>query len=200
MRIGILADIHGHVENLAKVITRLRREQVDEFVVLGDVIYDRRQATETVALLKDCGASGVWGNHDLALCLEPDDEIRRLFSPSVIDYFATLTSHYEVGPCLFSHTLPHQDAGDPTSYYTAPRPHQEGALDECFARFPQRILLCGHFHRWLAATPAGRLAWKGEEPLNLDPGGRCFVVIHAVMQGHAAILDDQRNVLLPIRV
>jgi predicted phosphodiesterase len=42
MKIGILADIHGHVENLRIAIELLRRERVDQFVVLGDVICDRK--------------------------------------------------------------------------------------------------------------------------------------------------------------
>ena len=44
MKLGILADIHGHLENLRKAIIRLNREQVDQFIVLGDVIRYLRQS------------------------------------------------------------------------------------------------------------------------------------------------------------
>ncbi len=60
MRVGILADIHGHTENLKKAIVRLQAEAVDRFLVLGYIIYDRHNASETVALLEDVRAVGVW--------------------------------------------------------------------------------------------------------------------------------------------
>jgi predicted phosphodiesterase len=81
MKIGVLADIHGDVANLTKAIDRLRREKVDVIVALGDLIYDRRNASETVELLKNCGAIGVWGNHELGLCVEPNDDVQNLLQP-----------------------------------------------------------------------------------------------------------------------
>ena len=122
MKLGILADIHGHVDKLRTAIDTLNREQVDQFVVLGDVIYDSRNAIETVAMLKDCGAIGVWGNHDLGLCLDPDDKFREKYSEPVIEFFSTLNSKMELGDLLFSHTLPNQDPTDPSAYYLGQRP------------------------------------------------------------------------------
>ena len=199
MRIGVLADIHGHVDHLRNALDRLKREQVDVFVVLGDVIYDRSNAVETIALLKGCGAVGVWGNHELGLCVEPDDEIHALFPEPVLEFFSTLAPRFELGELLFSHTLPYQDASDPSSYYSGSRLHEKGALDECFSSFPHRVMMCGHFHRWFAATPARQIAWDGDEPIRLDRDNRYFFAINAVMSGYAAVLDDEQNVLSPIR-
>lgn len=75
MKIGLLADIHADIANLRRAIDRLRREEVDEYVVLGDVIYDRCHASETIELLRGCGAIGVWGNHDIGLAVDPDPEL-----------------------------------------------------------------------------------------------------------------------------
>ena len=83
MKTGILADIHGHVENLRIAIDRLRREPVDLIVVLGDVIYDSRNAIETVALLRDCGAVGVWGNPSRAHLLGRRQADRNRFGQSL---------------------------------------------------------------------------------------------------------------------
>jgi predicted phosphodiesterase len=200
MRIGVLADIHGHVENLRKAIERLTREQVDRFVVLGDVICDSRNAIETVAILKDCGAVGVWGNHELGLCVDPNDAIRATYTEPVMEFFSTLTSRLELDDLLLSHTLPNQDASDPLSYYLGPRPHMDRALNDCFSHFPHRVMMVGHFHRWFAATPAGRIAWNGCEPMKLKAEARYFFVINAVMRGWAAIVDNDRDVLIPIQL
>ena len=198
MKIGILADIHGDVENLKLAIERLKRENVDVFVALGDIIYDRRNASETVAALTDCGAIGVWGNHDLGLCVDPQEEVLRHFDDHVIDFFDKLTSHLEFDGVLFTHTLPIQDASDPMSFYLGKRPDEGDALDDCFSQFFHRIMLVGHFHRWYAATPEGRISWDGKQPIKLESDKRYFFVINAVMNGNAALLDDEQNVLKPI--
>ena len=199
MRLGILADIHGNVENLRRAIDRLGQEQVDTFVVLGDVIYDSRNATEVVDLLRACEAVGVWGNHDLGLCVDPDSEMRALYTDAVLEFFSTLHSRFELGEILFSHTLPNQDASDPSSYYLGPRLHEDDALDQCFAQFPHRLIMIGHFHRWFAANSEGRIPWEGIKPIGLSPDTRYFFAIHAVMDGFAAVLDETQNLLLPVR-
>ena len=200
MRIGVLADIHGHVDNLTKAIDRLRREKVERFVVLGDLIYSKTGAAETVDLLRGCDARGVWGNHELGLCVDPSDELRQAYSAPVADYFRTLSSRYEIDDILFSHTLPDQDASDPTAYYLAPRPHEDGALTNCFSQFQHRLMFAGHFHRWFAADAEGPLDWQGGTPLQFENHRRYFCVIHAVMDGWTAVIDQQLDVLTPIRL
>src|SRR4051794_23949367 len=100
MKLGILADIHEDVEGLALALERLRAEGVDRLVVLGDVIYHGRDAAETVRLLADAGAVGVWGNHDLGLCLEPVDWVRSRFAGPVLDFMQTLRPRLELEGCL----------------------------------------------------------------------------------------------------
>ena len=200
MKFGILADIHGHIENLRNAIKRLSREQVDQFVVLGDLIYDTGNAAETVTLLKDCGAIGVWGNHELGLCVDPDDDVRAMYAAPVLDYFSTLTAQLEFRDLLFSHTLPTEDARDPLSYYLGQSPLEEGALKENFDQFPHRVMMIGHFHRWLAATPAGPIAWSGCQSLELESQSRYLFIINAVMYDWAAVFDDRTNVLTPIHL
>ena len=38
MRIGILGDIHANVEALSAVVDALRRERVDTWVQVGDIV------------------------------------------------------------------------------------------------------------------------------------------------------------------
>ena len=199
MRLGLLADIHGDVGNLSRAIERLWREGVDKFVLLGDVIYDARDADETVELLKSCDAVGVWGNHELGLCVESEDDVRELYSDSVMQFFSMLEPRLELGDVLVSHTFPTEDPRDVFSYYVG-EPDDDDLLRSCFATFPHRIIVNGHFHRWFASTPAGRLDWRGEDPLFLPPTKRYFIVINAVMNGFTAVLDDQQNVLVPIEL
>ena len=82
MKLGILADIHEHVEELRRAIDVLSRHGSDRFVVLGDVFETGKHIEETVRLLRDAGAVGVWGNHDFGVCCQPDDRTRQRFSPA----------------------------------------------------------------------------------------------------------------------
>ena len=199
MRLGLLADIHGEVEKLSRAIDRLREHSVDKFVLLGDVIYDTRDADETVTLLRSCDAVGVWGNHELSLCVEPEEEVRELYSDSVMRFFSTLRPRLELGDVLVTHTFPTEDASEVLSYYVG-HPEEERLIQNCFEMLPHRIMVCGHFHRWFSATPMRRVEWKGERALKLSADERYFIIIAAVMHGFAAILDDERNVLDPIRL
>ena len=69
-----------------------------------------------------------------------------------------------------------------------------------FAASSYRVSSVGHFHRWLAATPAGSLAWDGGGSLALDPGQRYLVVVAAVCDGWCAVFDSVRNVLIPCQI
>ena len=197
MRLGMLADIHGDIGNLSRAIDRLRQHDVDQVVLVGDVIDDTRNADQTVDLLHACGAVGVWGNHELGLCVEPEDEVRELYSDSVMRFFSTLKPRLEFGDVLVSHTFPSEDAMDVLSYYVG-RPEDDELVAKCFETIPNRIMISGHFHRWFAATPMGRVDWKGERTLRLKSNERYFIIIDAVMHGFAAVLDDDQNVLTPI--
>jgi predicted phosphodiesterase len=73
MKLGILADVHEHVENLREALEVLRQQGADRFVVLGDVFETGKRLEETIGLLREVNAVGVWGNHDVGLCLAPSE-------------------------------------------------------------------------------------------------------------------------------
>lgn len=65
MKIGILADIHGNLEALEAVLAHAKKEGVDRFVCLGDVVGYNANPHECVEILRslECLAI-VQGNHD----------------------------------------------------------------------------------------------------------------------------------------
>ncbi|HYT89142.1 MAG TPA: metallophosphoesterase family protein [Gemmataceae bacterium] len=200
MRIGILADVHEHIPRLQAALERCQRENVDRLVLLGDVFDVGRRLTETVALLAQAGVVGVWGNHELGLCHEPDEHIRRTYAGPVLDYMATLRPRLEVEDCLFTHGLPCWDPTDPAMYYLGERPESAAARANCFEAVPHRVLFLGHFHRWLAATPHACLDWDGTKPLLLPRDERYLVEIAAVADGWCAVYDTVECRLEPQRL
>jgi predicted phosphodiesterase len=200
MRLGILADIHEDVEALRQAIGLLKQECVDKVVVLGDLFYTGQRVVETADLLIEAEAVGVWGNHDLGLCHEPDPELLARYPNRVFDFLKTLGSRLELHGCLFSHGLPHWDATDPAAYYLGERPESAAGLAKSFAASACRVTFVGHFHRWLTATSDGVVPWNGTEAISFSQDLRYFVVVAAIFDGWCAMYDTDSGRLVPIRL
>ncbi len=168
MRLGILTDIHEDVPRLTLALQHFRQQAVEQVVLLGDVFETGQQLRETVALLAETGVVGVFGNHDLGLCLSPREWIQQRHAGPTLDFMGTLRSRLEVAGCLFTHGLPCWDATDPVVYYLGDRPETAEGRSSSFAASDHAVMFTGHFHRWLVSTPQGCLDWDGSHPLRLQ--------------------------------
>ncbi len=112
MRLGLIADIHEHVEFLRVALDRFRQKRVDQIVVLGDVFEMGERIEETCRLLAEAHAVGVWGNHDFGLCDNPSDSMWAKYPASVIEYMTTLRPRMELDGCYFAHVEPWLDPED----------------------------------------------------------------------------------------
>jgi len=185
MRIGILADIHENLSHLRWAIDVLREQGADCLVVLGDVFELGRRLRETVDLLAEAGAIGVWGNHDFGLCCSnPRPEDRQRYGERVLEFMGCLQPRLEVDGCLFSHVEPWLDPEkiEDLWYFEGPPESTEQAV-RSFAAVPNRLIFIGHYHRWLMATPEGLQPWAGDRPFVLDAahrylGARQLVSVH----------------------
>ena len=92
MKLGIITDIHEHVEYLRIALDRFRQERVDQIVGIGDVLSMAQRIEETCSLLAKANVIGVWGNHDFGLCGEIDEDIRVKYPPASLKYRATASN------------------------------------------------------------------------------------------------------------
>ncbi len=199
MRIGILSDIHEAVELLEVAIERLSREGVDRFVVLGDVFETGPRMDETVRLLESVGAFGVYGNHDFGLCVDPSGYVLDRFSRPTLAYMGTLLPRMELDGCFFAHREPWLDCSELTQIWHVDEEELPAeAIAKSFDAVPHRMILIGHFHRWQAFIRQGPLPWEGPGPLVLPRQSPALVVVAAVCDGHAAILETRTRVLTPV--
>jgi hypothetical protein len=199
MKLGILADIHEDLDHLRWALAVLREQGTDRFVVLGDVCGMDTGLGETVRLLDDASAVGVWGNHDFGLCggnARPEDQAR--FGARTLDFMARLRPRLEVDGCLFTHVEPWLDPEkiEDLWYFDGP-PLTPQRAAQSFAAVPNRVMFVGHYHRWLLASGEGPLPWAGEKPIVLDEDRRYLVAVHAVFAGRCALFDTGTNELVP---
>jgi len=204
MLLGIVADVHEEADALRRALDAFRQCGVDQVVTLGDtcdVMFRESRAAEVVGLMRDAGATGVWGNHDYSLCREISEPCRQRYSPEVLDFMAGMQGHLAIGDCLFSHVEPWLDPHDPMQlWYYEGLPDTDEKLQRTFDAVAQRFMFIGHFHRWLAMTPAGPVDWDGNRPILLDGDTRYLIAVGAVVDGHCGTFDTDRHVLTPLRV
>lgn len=198
MKLGLLTDIHEDVERLQGALARFRRAGVEQVVLLGDVFETGPRLDATVALLTAAGSIGVWGNHDFGICVEPSAFVRERFAPATIDFMGTLRPLLEIDGCLFTHIEPWLDPTDLMQlWHTEADPLTPELIGRSFDAVPHRVLFLGHYHRWLVATPEGRLPWDGRSALRLPADQRCLVIINGVCEGSCATFETTTGVLVP---
>jgi putative phosphoesterase len=66
MRLGLIADIHGNLPALGKVLAELDRDGVDQILCLGDVAVGP-QPVETLERLRTLGCPAIMGNWDACM-------------------------------------------------------------------------------------------------------------------------------------
>jgi Calcineurin-like phosphoesterase superfamily domain len=194
---GILADVHEDVDHLRRALAVLNTAGVDRFVFLGDVCRLCERLDETVSLLAEVDAEGVWGNHDFGLCIN-SPEFRGQYSDATVDYMARLKPRHEIEGCLFTHIEPWLDPEklEDLWWFEGPPETPERAA-QSFAAVPHRVMFVGHFHRWFVLSREGRMGWRGEEPITLSPSARHLVGINAICDGWCAQFDTQTLRLTP---
>lgn len=198
MKLGLITDIHEHVDNLQIALKRLSDEQVDQVVVIGDVFLSGNRIDETCDLLRKAEAVGVWGNHDFGLSCRPTRQVRERFGPAVTEYMTSLRPRLELGDCHFTHVEPWLNAENPEDlWYFEGSPDKHRRLDRIFDAVTHRLIFVGHYHKWLLASAADFVSWRGECPISLR-NGRYFVAVHALCRGAFAVFDTATGLLTPM--
>lgn len=197
MKLGLITDVHEDVPRLEAALALLRREAVDQIVLIGDVASLFQRLEATCQLLWDAQVVGVWGNHDLGFCNDPEPDVVDRYPAIVRRFMSRLRATMTIGDCYFSHVEPWLDPTNPAeiNYYEGP-PDDEAKLRRIFQAVPQRLLFGGHYHEWQVATPDRLWTWRGEIPVSLA-GGRHFCVIGALCDGQLATFDTETSLLVP---
>lgn len=89
MRIGVLGDIHGNLEALQAVVEAMRRENLDEWVQVGDLVGYGPEPSACIDLVRSLGCVVCMGNHDAA--------VLGLLDTSYFNNFARAAIHWTRG-------------------------------------------------------------------------------------------------------
>lgn len=68
MRYGIFADVHSNSEAFQAVLDSLKRENIDTYICIGDIVGYGAEPSRCIELTRKLTDKIIAGNHDLAAC------------------------------------------------------------------------------------------------------------------------------------
>ncbi len=152
MRIGILSDVHSNLESLQAVLDACEKEQIDEYVCLGDTVGYGANPNECVTLIRDLTGHLVAGNHDQGVTGDTSISYfndaakkavawsKRIMSKEHLRFLSSLPLTLEYHGMLFVHSTP--SFPEEWKYIVS----IDNAMHE-FAFFEQRCCFVGHSHQ-----------------------------------------------------
>ncbi len=89
MRIAVLGDIHGNLEALSSVVDAARKEGVDEWVQVGDIVGYGPEPSACIDVVRDLGCTVCLGNHDAAVLGMLDTAYFNSYARAAIEWTRT---------------------------------------------------------------------------------------------------------------
>ena len=161
MRIAFISDIHGNLTALDAVLADLAREQIDQYVCLGDVVEFGPQPRECLARVLALNGICIMGNTEERMSVPHRDHLRSTEQGPEIEMelwcYDQLTDEDRAVIRQFQ-AMAELDLGNDLrllAYHGSPRSNVERIvamttyhkLDAIFAGHTQRILIGGHTHQ-----------------------------------------------------
>ena len=156
MRVAVFSDIHSNLEALEAVLEHARRQKVDRYICLGDVVGYGANPNECIELLQslpDCPC--LLGNHDAAVLgipsnMKPDARrvivwTREVLTKNSLWFLTEMEDLIKWDNISFCHSNPYR----PRNWYYV---SEKTYISSSFARSKAKILFVGHTHVPVAIT------------------------------------------------
>ncbi len=189
MRYAILGDIHSNLEALNEVLRALKRESIDEYLCIGDIVGYNADPKECLKIARGLCTKIVAGNHDWACVGKFDLEWFRDMAKEAILWTTPLLDDEEKN--LLSNLELIYEAGDNTLVHgTLFEPREFHYLENLdyvrrsFQNLKTHILFLGHTHKLVVyiADKEDRIDYSWAEKLSLDDDLRYIVNVGSVGQ------------------
>ncbi len=151
MKIGFISDIHGNFEALDVAMAKLREQNVDEIVCIGDIVGYGAEPGKCIDVVEKNAKTIIAGNHDWASVGKTDITYFNKFGREAIlwtsevllphhrSFLAELKLSYSDSDWCAVHSTPHEPARWRYIFSTA------DAIEQ-FAHFDSKVCFIGHSH------------------------------------------------------
>lgn len=189
MRYAILGDIHSNLEAIDEVLRALKKESIDEYLCVGDIVGYNADPHECIKIVKSLCSKIIAGNHDWAVVgkfrLDWFRELAReaivWTAPLLDDEEKEFLSSLELIYASGDFTLVHGTLFEPGEF------HYLTSLDYAFKTFQvlkTKICFLGHTHKpvFYIMDKEGKISYSWDEKLFLEDDLRYIVNVGSVGQ------------------
>jgi len=188
MRLGIFADIHGNLEALQAVIEAYKKEKIDRYICLGDVVGYGANPNECCQIVFSLVDKIIVGNHDIASCGHFNIKwfnttaqkailwTQQHLSEENLKWLDSLPYTCQEKKVIFSHGLPHK----PEKFYYD---DDLELIQDCYRELGTSSYLSfmGHTHRSIVFVVENKGGKINVDPqfkstLRLQNGGKQYLL------------------------
>jgi putative phosphoesterase len=156
MKLGVVSDVHNHVEALEYALGQLRDS--DLIVQLGDLVSDYRADPRIIDLARRRGLVGILGNHEKGILLDRASRVRASLAAAELSFLEQLPPGRELewdGRRIgLAHGAPWDEPAEVRCAYVFA--HDAAALSRVAASGCQVVVL-GHTHQPMMQRLGGTL-------------------------------------------
>jgi len=188
MRYAIFSDVHGNLEAFNEVLSFYRKENIDKFIFLGDIVGYGANPNECISLLKDLDPIYVAGNHDWAAI---DRLSLEYFNPYAKEAILWAKNKIKVSSLKLLNSFSLTFTGD-DFFCVHGSPINPGKfsyvsnLDSAtinFSGFKQKICFIGHSHKMEAYTlKQDKLSHSTQQIIKIDQKSKHIINVGSVGQ------------------
>lgn len=189
MRYGIFSDVHSNLEALEAVLDACRRESIDNYLCIGDVVGYAANPKECIGLVKETAAVTLAGNHDWAAVNLFSLDYFNLFAREAISWtrqnLDQASRHF-----LSSLKLVYKHADFTLTHATLNNPQEfnymiDGYIaEETFSLLENKICFIGHTHTagFFIKEGLRHVCYRQDDSLQIEGTNRYIVNVGSVGQ------------------
>ncbi len=201
MKIGLFSDIHGNLEAFEQVLGALKKQNVERYVFLGDLVGYGASPKECIQLLqqltKENGCVSIAGNHDYAVCGRTPYQHYAALARESIDWTKKILNKEEMSflsdlPLLADplNAFADQSQCEPFTIVHAnlSSPKDWGYvwdIDDAYLSFQllkTQLCFIGHSHKPIVFTSGQMVDWFIEDTIHLKKDLKYIINVGSVGQ------------------
>ena len=191
MKYGIMSDIHANWEAFQTVLEALKKEGVDRYVFVGDIVGYGADPKKCLGMLrelvKDPGCLCVAGNHDSSICGLSGTEYYNMYARQSI-YWTQRQIDDDDKKFLSQLKLVEQEDGFTIVHANLMDPGSWGYvfdIDDAFPNFKlldDRLCFIGHSHKPVVFTAGEMVDWGLQEKIVIEKDKKYIINVGSVGQ------------------
>lgn len=201
MRIGVVSDIHCNATGLRAALAAMGA--IDQLICAGDSIHEYRFSNEVVAILRDCAAHTILGNHEEGFYGPHGMRARdqEWIDPDHLDWLATRPHQIELELAGRRIVIVHSTPWSPRGQYVYPHsPELARFGDPSAGGIEADYLIYGHTHAPVTRRIGSTLVVNPGSAGQARDGNGLSCAVLELESGEASIVEYSQDTLIQTKV